>query len=83
MFPPLFYQFRSEVIFFNLLGTILPFFNLYVILSRKNLWHLICMKIFHITYINNITFADKGPYSQSCDFSSSYVWMQDLDHNEG
>ena len=31
----------------------------------------------------HITFANKGPYSQSCDFSSSYVWMQDLDHNEG
>ena len=50
MFPPLVYQFRSKVIFLNLLGTVLPFFNLYVtmqptarsvILSKKNRWHLI------------------------------------------
>ena len=28
-------------------------------------------------------FASKGPYSQSYGFSSSYVWMWELDHNEG
>ena len=28
-------------------------------------------------------FADKGPYSQSDGFSSSYVWVWDLDHKEG
>ena len=28
-------------------------------------------------------FADKGPYSQSCGFSSSHVWMWELDHEEG
>ena len=28
-------------------------------------------------------FADKGPYSQSCDFSSSHVWIQELDYKEG
>ena len=28
-------------------------------------------------------FADKGQYSQSCGFSSSHVWMQELDHKEG
>ena len=27
-------------------------------------------------------FADKGPYSQSCGFSSSHVWMWELDHKE-
>ena len=27
-------------------------------------------------------FANKGPYSQSCGFSSSHVWMWDLDHKE-
>ena len=27
-------------------------------------------------------FADKGPCSQSYDFSSSYVWMWELDHKE-
>ena len=28
-------------------------------------------------------FADKGPCSQSDGFSSSHVWMCELDHNEG
>ena len=28
-------------------------------------------------------FADKGPYSQSCSFSSSHVQMWELDHKEG
>ena len=28
-------------------------------------------------------FADKGLYSQSYDFSSSHVWMWELDHKEG
>ena len=28
-------------------------------------------------------FADKGPYSQSYGFSSSYGWMWELDHKEG
>ena len=27
-------------------------------------------------------FANKGPYNQSCGFSSSHVWMWDLDHKE-
>ena len=28
-------------------------------------------------------FADKGPYSQNCGFSSSQAWMWELDHKEG
>ena len=28
-------------------------------------------------------FAGKGPYSQSCGFPSSHVWMCELDHKEG
>ena len=28
-------------------------------------------------------FADKGPYSQSYGFSSSHMWMWELDHKEG
>ena len=28
-------------------------------------------------------FVSKGPYSQSHDFSSSHVWMWELDHKEG
>ena len=27
-------------------------------------------------------FADKGPYSQSCGFSSNHVWMCEVDHNK-
>ena len=27
-------------------------------------------------------FGDKGPYSQSCGFSSCHVWMWELDHKE-
>ena len=28
-------------------------------------------------------FADKGPSSQSCDFSSSHLWMWELEHKKG
>jgi len=28
-------------------------------------------------------FADQGAYSQSYGFSSSHVWMKELDHREG
>ena len=28
-------------------------------------------------------FADKGPYSQSYDFSSSHAWIQEMDCKEG
>ena len=28
-------------------------------------------------------FVDKGPYTQSYSFSSSHVWMSELDHKEG
>ena len=28
-------------------------------------------------------FANKGPYSQSYGFSSSHVWILELDHKEG
>ena len=28
-------------------------------------------------------FVDKGPYSQSYDFSTSHVWMWELDHKQG
>ena len=31
----------------------------------------------------DITLPKKGPYSQSCGFSSSHVWMWELDHKEG
>ena len=32
---------------------------------------------------NRHYFAGKGPYSKSYGFSSSYVWMWELDHKEG
>ena len=28
-------------------------------------------------------FADKGPCSQSCDFTSGHIWMRELNHKEG
>ena len=28
-------------------------------------------------------FSDKGPYSQRYDFSTTHVWMEELDHKEG
>ena len=28
-------------------------------------------------------FADKGPYTESYDFSNSHMWMWELDHKEG
>ena len=28
-------------------------------------------------------FANKGPYRQSCGFSSSHIWILELDHKEG
>ena len=31
----------------------------------------------------DITFANKDPYTESYSFSSSYVWMWELDHKEG
>ena len=31
----------------------------------------------------NIILPDKGPFSQSCGFSSSHEWMWELDHKEG
>ena len=37
----------------------------------------------YILKSRDINFADKGPYSQSYDFSSSHVWMWKLDHKEG
>ena len=35
-----------------------------------------------ILNIRDITFADKGPPSQSYDFSSSHAWMWELDYKE-
>ena len=29
------------------------------------------------------SFCDKGPFSQIYGFSSSHVWLWELDHNEG
>ena len=33
--------------------------------------------------LKNRDITDKGPYSQSYDFSSNHVWIWDLDHTEG
>ena len=43
--------------------------------ARKNLDSILKKQRYH--------FAHKGPYSQSYGFSSSHVWMWELDHKEG
>ena len=35
------------------------------------------------TVLKSRDFANKGPYSQSYGFSSSHIWMWELDHKEG
>ena len=46
--------------------------------------HTRCLqKISGGTHKQRHHFADKGPYSQSYGFSSSCVWMWELDHKEG
>ena len=46
-------------------------------LRRKAMTNLDCIKK------QRHHFANKGPYNQSCGFSSSRVQMWELDHNEG
>ena len=63
--------------------------------SMYLLWWDACSDILHISnwvvlsycWVLNIKkqrhyFANKGPYSQSYGFSSSYVWMWELDYKE-
>ena len=55
--------------------------------SHEIKWHLLLgrkamTKLDSILKSRDIT-ADKGPYSQSYGFSSSHVWMWQLDHKEG
>ena len=45
-------------------------------------WKKICDKPRHHIKKQRHHFADKGPYSQNCGFSSSHVWMWELDHRE-
>ena len=49
----------------------------FLLLGRKAM-----TKLDSILKSRDIT-ADKGPYSQSYGFSSSHVWMWELDHKEG
>ena len=46
-------------------------------------WKKSCDKPRHHVKKQRHYFADKGPSSQSYGFSSSHVWMWELDHNEG
>ena len=66
----------------------------HVILSQKNNIQVSGYNRFHVWKISHGKprqhikkqrhyFAKKGPNSQSYDFSSSYVWMWELDHKEG
>ena len=48
-----------------------------LLLGRKTMINL------NSTLKQRYHFADKGPCSQSYGFSSSYVWMWELDHKEG
>ena len=41
------------------------------------------MRPFSIVLPQRHYFADNSPYSQSCGFSSSHVWMWELNHKEG
>ena len=55
--------------------------------SHEIKWHLLLGRkamtnLGSILKSRDIT-ADKGPYSQSYGFSSSHVWMWQLDHKEG
>ena len=49
-----------------------------LLLGRK-----VTVKLDSILKSRDHHFADKGPYSQSCGFSSSHVWMWELDPKEG
>ena len=46
----------------------------HLLLRRKAMTNLQCIKK------QRYHFADKGPYSQSYSFSSSHVWMWEVDH---
>ena len=48
-----------------------------LLLGRK-----VTVKLDSILKSRDHHFADKGPYSQSCGFSSSHVWMWKLNHKE-
>ena len=50
----------------------------YLLLGRKAMTNLDS-----ILKSRDINFVDKGPSSQSYDFSSSHAWMWELDHKEG
>ena len=55
----------------------------YLILGRKVMTNLdSILKTRHITLPAKVC-VDNGLYSQNYDFSSSHVWMWDLDHKEG
>ena len=41
-----------------------------------------CMTTGNIIALTRQTFVNKGPFSQSCGFSSSHVWMLELDYKE-
>ena len=62
------------------------FFNkVYILWGKKVLapWKKSYDKPRHCIKKQRHHFADKGPYSQSCGFSSSHVQGLELDHKEG
>ena len=61
----------------QILGNVSPQAKNYILLSMDCQYARQCIKK------QRHHFANKGPYSQSYGFSSSHVWMWELDHNEG
>ena len=58
-----------------LLSGISPIFNRVHLSLLNKWWMYVCIQRHHL--------ADKSPYTQSYDFSSSHVWMWELDPKEG
>ena len=51
--------------------------------SSSSLLSEIMAHLSSVLKIRDITLPKKGLYNQSCDFSSSHIWMWELDHKEG
>ena len=53
------------------------------VILKCMLWEWVWQDLYNLeTKKQRHYFANKGPSSQSCDFSSSHVWMCKLDHKE-
>ena len=74
-----------------LLSDLIPYINVNIdvikltpdALKSHTLWWIRQKHLFNVIKKQRHYFADKDPYSQSHDFSSSHVWMWKLNHKEG